>query len=68
MNNCDHWKRGQEWVEEKDEWTGEAISDWKPYAINTCEDIDLHRWRCTQCGLVGYYSSWAREEYEGKKS
>jgi hypothetical protein len=31
-------------------------------------DIDLHRYKCTQCGLVMYYSGRAREHFEeGKK-
>jgi len=24
--------------------------------VSTLVDIDLHRWRCTKCGFVGYYS------------
>lgn len=28
------------------------------------EDIDLHRFKCTKCGTIGYYSGRAEEAYE----
>lgn len=30
----------------------------------TLEDLDLHRYHCTQCGEIFYYSQRAREAYE----
>ncbi|QIN95209.1 hypothetical protein DLP3_046 [Stenotrophomonas phage vB_SmaS_DLP_3] len=31
----------------------------------TVVDLDLHRYKCTQCGKVMYYSESARKMYEG---
>lgn len=33
---------------------------------SACEDIDTHRYRCTKCGQVFYYSGAARDYYEGR--
>lgn len=30
----------------------------------TYEDIDLHRFRCTQCGEIFYYSNKSRRHFE----
>ena len=27
-------------------------------------DIDLHRYRCLDCGKIGYYSNMAKKAYE----
>lgn len=37
-------------------WDGEYES--------ACVDLDLHRYQCTLCGEMFYYSSRAREAYE----
>ena len=29
----------------------------------TFEDIDIHRYKCTQCGEIGYYSGAAKDYY-----
>ena len=46
------------------DWSGEWCDDWRQVEHSTQEDIDLHRFRCTQCGEVGYYSGAARAFYE----
>lgn len=58
-----HWVAGG-----TDDWTGEELPDeWVEYS--TTEDIDTHRYRCTRCGKVMYYSGAARDYYEkGKRS
>lgn len=48
----------------EDLWDGQWYDDWRHVAHSTQEDIDLHRFRCTQCGEVGYYSSAARAFHE----
>ncbi len=30
---------------------------------DTFKDIDLHRYKCTQCGEIGYYSGAAENYY-----
>jgi hypothetical protein len=52
---------------ERDPETGEEydVSEWE--TKGTWKDIDLHRFRCTQCGLVRYYSETARKFYEEGK-
>lgn len=32
--------------------------------VDTVVDIDLHRYKCTQCGEIMYYSGAARSFYE----
>lgn len=27
------------------------------------EDLDLHRYQCTECGLIKYYSGWAAKNW-----
>jgi hypothetical protein len=55
-----HWATGSE--DMPDDWHSE-------YEEPTVTDIDLHRYKCTQCGEVKYYSNAAREYYEnGVKS
>lgn len=60
---CEH----EEQVKEDDSYydqDGNLVEDWKWVTRNTFSDIDLHRYRCTQCGYVGYYSERARRYYE----
>lgn len=33
-------------------------------SVSTCVDVDLHRYQCTQCKKMFYYSSAARRYYE----
>lgn len=59
MCDCKVWTTEQ--VE--DPWTGEwtTESEWEDAPM---VDIDLHRYKCTKCGNIGYYSSAAREYHE----
>lgn len=45
----------------EDEWKG----GWEEQS--TFEDIDLHHYKCTKCGEVGYYSGRAQAHYEEGK-
>jgi len=61
---CDH-KSGR-WVDGgTDDWTGERLDPvWQEYS--TCEDLDIGRFRCKQCGEVMYYTGqWKRYFEEG---
>lgn len=66
---CEHSKVISQWINEYvDDWGTTVDGHWEYYTDSTIEDIDLHRYRCTQCGEVMYYSGRAKEHYEeGKK-
>ena len=61
---CTH----QKWVYPEpyeDDWTGEVIYP-QAYTVSTTEDIDIGRYKCTQCGEVFYYTGlWRRYFEEG---
>ena len=64
---CNHTKQIRRWVG-NDYWNENGGSchtgDWEFDSVSTIVDIDLHRYKCTQCGKVMYYSGAAREYYE----
>lgn len=67
--SCNHERRTQRWVE-NDDWheNNSATGHWEWETVSTYVDIDLHRYKCTQCNEVMYYSGRARQYYEeGKK-
>lgn len=58
---CDHF----EWVygpPELNDWTGEYED--RVYERSTYEDISRGRFRCTQCGHIGYYTGLWKKYYE----
>ena len=61
---CSHTKTVRNWVEDEDWYTGMVTKRWVYEETSTCEDIDLHRYKCTKCGEVMYYSGAAKEYYE----
>jgi len=60
---CDHEKTIEEDFGYYD-MDGDWVPDIRLVTVGTWSDIDLHRFRCTQCGLVRYYSERARRYYE----
>lgn len=64
MKVCTH----TEWVyppPRHDEFSGELITTMEQaYERNTYEDIDIGRFKCTQCGEVGYYTGHWRDFFE----
>ncbi len=61
--SCNHERTTSRWVTR--DYFGEEIDGvWEYNTVSTTVDIDLHRYKCTQCGLVMYYSGAAREYYE----
>jgi hypothetical protein len=62
--SCDHYKRWTEWVEYKDDWTGEMVEELVEREECLYKDVDLHRTRCSNCGHILYYSGAARRFYE----
>jgi hypothetical protein len=61
--NCSHTKTKQTWVT-TDYWGEETEGKWESETVSTTVDLDLHRYKCTQCGEVMYYSGTAKEYYE----
>ncbi len=66
--SCNHSRETSRWVEEENWYTGEVEGRWEWTTENTYVDIDLHRYKCTMCNEVFYYSGRARQYHEeGKK-
>jgi hypothetical protein len=67
---CSHSTEKSTWVEE-DDWypsSGGSTGYWEYETVSTTVDIDLHRYKCTQCNEIFYYSGRARQYHEeGKK-
>lgn len=61
--NCNHQKTQRQWVD-VDQFGEETQGKWKYETVFTTEDIDTHRYLCTQCGKIMYYSGAAREYFE----
>jgi hypothetical protein len=63
--SCTHTQERSRWVD-NNEWDGcDGYSgEWEYTTVNTTVDIDLHRYTCTQCKQIMYYSGAAREYYE----
>jgi hypothetical protein len=60
---CNHQRENSRWVT-RDYFGEEIDGEWVYETVSTTVDIDLHRYKCTQCGEVMYYSSRARDYYE----
>lgn len=61
---CTHERQTSEYVREVNDFDGTDRGRWVYNIVSTTRDIDLHRYRCTQCDTVMYYSGRAREYYE----
>jgi hypothetical protein len=66
--SCTHEKQQSTWVpEHEDDFGGIEPGHWHYETVGTSEDIDIGRFRCTQCGAVGYYTGlWRAFHEEGK--
>lgn len=62
---CDHCETTTEWVKKENWSTGEVEGRWEQISVCLQDDIDLHRFKCSRCGEIGYYSGAARRIYEG---
>ena len=63
--SCSHTRETSTWIEEfENDWGYTETGHWHYETVSSTEDIDLHRYRCIQCGEVFYYSGRAREYYE----
>ncbi len=64
IENCSHKQRADYQKEIIDDWTGEKDFIWVEDEISFIEDLDLHRYHCTRCKKVMYYSGRAKDYYE----
>ena len=63
--SCNHQSTRQYYVEDfVNDWGDTEPGHWEWETVSTTVDIDLHRYKCTQCKQVMYYSGAAREYYE----
>lgn len=61
---CNHQRETSRWVETEDWYNGGTTGEWEYSTEYTTIDLDLHRYKCTQCGEIMYYSGRARDYYE----
>lgn len=61
---CTHKIERERWIQEENRYTGDIDEYWETTVEYTTEDIDTHRYKCTQCGKIMYYSGAAKEYYE----
>jgi hypothetical protein len=61
--SCNHQREHSRWVT-RDYFGEEIDGEWEYTTESTCVDIDLHRYKCTMCNEVMYYSGRARDYYE----
>ena len=63
--SCNHQRERSYYVdEEEDGWGGTTPGHWEYTTEQATVDIDLHRYKCTMCGEVMYYSGRARQYHE----
>lgn len=63
--SCNHQRETSRWVEDYDWYEScTATGHWEYETVSTTVDIDLHRYKCTQCNEIMYYSGRARDFYE----
>jgi len=64
--SCTHQRTVDRWVEDED-WHEQhsAMGHWERETVSTTVDIDIGRYKCTQCGEVMYYTGTWRKHWEG---
>jgi len=61
---CTHTVNNSRYVEVQHPITGEFELEWEDRHDYTYVDIDVGRFRCTQCGLVQYYTGLWKAFFE----
>jgi hypothetical protein len=64
--SCDHQRTVSRWVDD-DDWSPQdcgSTGHWEYTTEQATIDIDLHRYKCTMCNEVMYYSGRARQYHE----
>ena len=68
MTDCTHERDTSTWVPEEEHFYGVDEAHWVYGTESTYEDIDVGRFRCTQCGKVFYYTGLWRQHWEGGRT
>ena len=63
MGKCDHSTTGTIWEIDVDPMTEKIIYVPKLGSVSAFRDIDTHRYTCTKCNEIFYYSSYGRSLY-----
>jgi hypothetical protein len=63
-SGCTHSRMVQRLIERFEEDGDETYPSIELVEETAFVDIDLHRYKCTLCGMIGYYSSAAKDYYE----
>ena len=61
---CTHSIETSEWIDEYESHWGTVPGEWHYSSKPSTVDLDLHRYQCTQCKEIFYYSGRARDYYE----
>lgn len=63
-DECSHSETAWTFATWRDEWADEERGEWQSEEVSYIVDIDLHRYQCTRCKRIGYYSSAAKAFHE----
>lgn len=63
-DTCSHTRYERNFYYEENWYTGEMEETEEYVEVSAEQDIDLHRYQCTLCGRIGYYSGVAKNFYE----
>jgi hypothetical protein len=61
--NCTHQTTKETWVE-SDDFSVEEYGHWEKITVSATKDLDTHRYQCTLCGEIMYYSGAAADFYK----
>lgn len=65
---CNHQRRTSRWVEGFwNDWGYYEEGYWELETVQTTVDIDIGRYKCTQCGEVMYYTGTWRKHWTGEE-
>lgn len=64
MSECSHEESYWDSETNLNDWTGELETESVKRVRSFLEDIDTHRYHCTRCKEIFYYSSYGRSLYE----
>ena len=62
-NSCKHQRLVEVKIPVYNHYTGDESIEVDLVWESAYEDVDLHRYKCTMCGEIGYYSGAAKDYY-----
>lgn len=61
---CTHYERRYVRITEFNDFSGETEETYEWQEISLLRDIDLHRYTCTRCNEIFFYSSFGRSLFK----